>query len=439
MSVLEPLEKYQNDQPFELWLNDFDDFVLANFGTVSNDRKRAILMQLCGDDVKKFVDSLEPQDKTDYKKLLEILKQKFNHLENEIVERHIFNTMVQDEDELIDAFVLRLRTQAKKCNYRKPSTTTTVTIAETDHQVAIQFEDISDNLIRDRIVVGITNQNIKTRLLREKSLNLDTAIAIVKAQELADERINTLQESTTYVNAINGQKRKRPLNKPNISVKPYTKPQISSSSVPKRFRTRSAEDCGYCGRNHDKSANCPAYGQICNSCNKRNHFSKVCRQRNINTLSEEQDCLTEDNHPYYTDQEETLSHLSIGMLSARDRNQKNWVEYILFGKVILPCKIDTGAECDVISIENLYKINDNARISSTNTVVKAFGERKLPISGTTALPCILNSVELNTKFFVVPFKAQTVIGLQTSIKLGLISGEVLQRKYYECALCSCDK
>ena len=223
VSVLEPLERYQNDQPCELWLNDFDDFVLANFGTVSNDRKRAILMQLCGDDVKKFVDSLEPQDKTDYKKLLEILKQKFNHLENEIVERHIFNTMVQDEDELIDAFVLRLRTQAKKCNYRIPSTTTTVTIAETDHQVAIQFEDISDNLIRDRIVVGITNQNIKTRLLREKSLNLDTAIAIVKAQELADERINTLQESTTYVNAINGQKRKRPLNKPNISVKPRYK------------------------------------------------------------------------------------------------------------------------------------------------------------------------------------------------------------------------
>ena len=40
VSVLEPLEKYQNDQPFELWLNDFDDFVLANFGTVSNDRVR---------------------------------------------------------------------------------------------------------------------------------------------------------------------------------------------------------------------------------------------------------------------------------------------------------------------------------------------------------------------------------------------------------------
>ena len=52
VSVLEPLEKYKNNGPFDLWLKDFEDFVLANFGEVNNKRKKAILMQLCGEEVK---------------------------------------------------------------------------------------------------------------------------------------------------------------------------------------------------------------------------------------------------------------------------------------------------------------------------------------------------------------------------------------------------
>ena len=76
--------------------------------------------------------------------------------------------------------------------------------------VTIESEDISESLIRDRIVVGVSNQATKTRLLREHNLTLDTAVRIVKTQEMADKRIQTLLTTNNVsVNAI-GQKRPRP-------------------------------------------------------------------------------------------------------------------------------------------------------------------------------------------------------------------------------------
>ena len=52
VSVFE-VRKYENDGPFNHWLEEFEDGVLANFGDVANKRKKTILMQVCGEAVKK--------------------------------------------------------------------------------------------------------------------------------------------------------------------------------------------------------------------------------------------------------------------------------------------------------------------------------------------------------------------------------------------------
>ena len=45
-----------------------------------------------------------------------------------------------------------------------------------------------------------------------------------------------------------------------------------------RQRTNpSLRQCQYCGYNHQRGDNCPAFGKRCRKCNKENHFSSVCR------------------------------------------------------------------------------------------------------------------------------------------------------------------
>jgi len=36
----------ENDQPFDQWVEEFEDSMLANFGDIDDRRKKAILMQL---------------------------------------------------------------------------------------------------------------------------------------------------------------------------------------------------------------------------------------------------------------------------------------------------------------------------------------------------------------------------------------------------------
>ena len=49
-------------------------------------------------------------------------------------------------------------------------------------------------------------------------------------------------------------------------------------------------DCRYCGLDHVmKSSSCPAFGEICKKCKKKNHFANKCRTRNINNIDDSSD------------------------------------------------------------------------------------------------------------------------------------------------------
>ena len=46
------------------------------------------------------------------------------------------------------------------------------------------------------------------------------------------------------------------------------------------------KDCRFCGRNHERRS-CPAFGQICAYCKKRNHFVAKCPAKSkVSTVQE---------------------------------------------------------------------------------------------------------------------------------------------------------
>jgi hypothetical protein len=61
----------------------------------------------------------------------------------------------------------------------------------------------------------------------------------------------------------------------------YRSTQRMQSPRPDRrnFGSSSNNSCGNCGHSHAQGQ-CPAYGQTCYNCNKRGHFSRLCRARN---------------------------------------------------------------------------------------------------------------------------------------------------------------
>lgn len=94
--------------------------------------------------------NLSEDDKQNIDRCLEALDQYFKPTRNVVYERYVFNTCMQGNDESTQSYVTRLRKLAASCEYG----------------------ELTDDLIRDRLVIGLKNNGDKVRLLREKNLDL---------------------------------------------------------------------------------------------------------------------------------------------------------------------------------------------------------------------------------------------------------------------------
>ena len=100
---------------------------------------------------------------------------------NITLERYRFNSRVQQERETLDEFVTELTKLAKNC----------------------QYGALENDMIRDRIVVGIRKMTVKERLLREPELTLETAISFCRADEESERGLTLMGEDTAAVSSIN--------------------------------------------------------------------------------------------------------------------------------------------------------------------------------------------------------------------------------------------
>lgn len=150
--------------------------------------------------------------------------------------RHMFFTRAQKQSEPIDSYVTDLKNKAKDC----------------------EFGGLHDSLVRDRIVCGITNDQVRGRLLREADLTLEKAIDICRASEITTTQIKALTEEVE----MNRIRRVRPKdNRAKASTGRLEQNELS---------------CNRCGFKHEIKK-CPAIGQTCKTCHKKNHFAKMCK------------------------------------------------------------------------------------------------------------------------------------------------------------------
>ncbi|XP_043190620.1 uncharacterized protein LOC122390655 [Amphibalanus amphitrite] len=157
-----------------------------------------------------------------------------NPRRNVILERFTFNTRQQRPDESVTSFLAALRSLAATC----------------------EFHDV-DDMIRDRLVIGVRDQGTQRALLRQSKLTLQEAINIAISEEA----------STRDQQSMAGARSEEPQQNTN-DVCAVSQPVAPPSSV-----TVSAQ-CRFCARVHVmRRTQCPAWGKTCNVCGGQNHFS----------------------------------------------------------------------------------------------------------------------------------------------------------------------
>ena len=156
---------------------------------------------------------------------------------NVTYERHVFNTRAQRATEGIDAYVTELSKRARNC----------------------EFGELHNSIIRDRIVCGIRNNEVRKRLLREKDLNLEPAVEMCKSSEITENQAK---------NIVVDQDDREVHDVKDDSKKP---PGKSRGARGKHKQTKKPFNCKRCGQVHQPQK-CPAYGQVCHKCKQGNHY-----------------------------------------------------------------------------------------------------------------------------------------------------------------------
>ena len=108
--------------------------------------------------------SFTQEEEQDYENVVAKFDAYCNPKKNETYERYVFNGRMQQPGEAIGQFVIDLKLKALTC----------------------QFEVLRDSMIRDRIVLGVTSQRVRGRLLREDNLNVSKAVEICQAAEATE-------------------------------------------------------------------------------------------------------------------------------------------------------------------------------------------------------------------------------------------------------------
>ena len=102
-------------------------------------------------------------------------------------ERYVVRMTIQ-EDCSFDIFVTDLRRKAEYCNFRA----------------------IKDSLIRDQIVVGITDPKLRERLLHKMDLTLEKAIKLCRITEQSQKQSKIFISPTTQMGSIDAVKKTEP-------------------------------------------------------------------------------------------------------------------------------------------------------------------------------------------------------------------------------------
>ena len=121
-----------------------------------------------------------------------------------------------------------------------------------------KFGPTIQDMLRDLLIVGITDDRICRRLLAKKKSNFDQARQIALVMESADKNVHNIAACSNTTTLI----------QPNIS-------RINSGNS---SRGKSEKPCFRCDGKHSPDS-CRFRGATCNFCQKTGHISAVCLKR----------------------------------------------------------------------------------------------------------------------------------------------------------------
>ncbi|XP_038063231.1 uncharacterized protein K02A2.6-like [Patiria miniata] len=386
------LDKYDEVEDIRNYVERLNLYFQAN--DIAQEKKTAVLLSAVGPTVYKTAKSLaEPTPVTEktYTELCELLIAHYGPKRLVVSERFRFYKRHQQPSETIAQYAMTLQNLASTC----------------------KFGQFLDDALRDRLVCGLTSNNIQKHLLTKDGLTFKAAVDLAKTLETAVKDLREFKNSpnadTVSVHALH-RNAKQPYKQP---YKPsFKQPPPQTRAKPQQ----GGKSCSRCGRDPSHQS-CPASGQKCNYCQKLGHFSVVCRAKpkKLHTVqhdpTDSDDGDTETNDFFVG----TVHHTSHDIL-----NGDVWRQPIKVQGQMVQFLLDTGSEVNILPA-NVYKslkLSDKTLQPTTLRLHGYFGGKAKPL-GQKKLSCEMKNRQYSLVFQILA-SGQPVIGKTACEALGLI-------------------
>ena len=167
---------FKTPDQWSRWKKRFEQFRLASgLNKESGERQASTLLYCLGDDAEDVLLSSEisDEDRKDYAKVVSTFDGYFQVRKNVIFERARFNRRSQRDGENAEEYIAALYSLAENC----------------------QYGALKEEMIRDRLVVGIRDSALSERLQLDAKLTLEKAKKEVRQKEAVREQNQTLKET----------------------------------------------------------------------------------------------------------------------------------------------------------------------------------------------------------------------------------------------------
>ena len=326
LSPPDPFDFKRPDE-WERWKRRFEQFRIASGLSEEYDERQVSTLLYClGEEAEDVLASthVTAEQRKKYKDVVRKFNGFFKVRRNVIFEWARFNRRNQMEGESVEQYITALYSFAENCEYG----------------------EWKDQMIRDRLVVGIRDTSLSERLQMDPDLTLENAKKTVRQKEAVKEQQQLLKGDTTLPDT------------PNVDHVTHSKGTRTTTGAKWHSKGGSKGKCTNCGNNSHPREQCPARNATCFACQKVGHFSAHCRSR-----QSKMDLVTEETH---------LDSAFLGPLG-----QTSWTVDIAVNGVFLTFKVDTGAEVTAISEQAYRTLGTICKLEKTSKTL--FGPTKVSL------------------------------------------------------------
>jgi transposase InsO family protein len=324
-----------------------------------------------GEEAEEVLQSTKPSEEQwkSYEEVISKLDSFFKVRKNTIFERARFNRRHQLEGETVEQYIVELLKLVEHCEYGT----------------------MRDEMVRDRLVVGIRDSPLSEQLQLDSTLTLESAMKRVRQREAVHENQQTLKGNPSLEEVRKGA--------PTQGKNRYT-----SRPRPSKVTSTSKPRCTRCGKEAHSRDSCPAKEATCHKCKKKGHYSSQCYSKQVSEV-------TIANSPNDVNYLDTLGN---------ETEENCWRATITVNGRAVLFKIDTGAEVTAIS-KSTFKDLDMKELLSTDRILAGPSRQPLKVEGRFRADLKFKEEESQQSVYVIEGLKNNLLGLPAITALGLIS------------------